>query len=482
MDIQTSSPSRPLPSVKISFLIPVFNEIRTIRTLLRSVQEAPLPGAREIIVVDDCSTDGSREFLVEFARGHPEVVLVLHERNQGKGAAIRSAIERITGDWAVIQDADLEYNPKDIQLLMVPALEGIADVVVGSRFLTGQYRRAMLFWHTLANGFLTTLTNVLCDLNLTDMETCYKLVRADILKSLNLRSRGFDFEPEIIVKLARWGARIYEVAISYRGRTYAEGKKIGAKDALQAIGALLKYRFFDPRYCRPEEFLVLQAVYRAKRFHAWLFSQFAPYLGQEVLEAGSGIGNLTELALSRPRLLSLDQNPAYVKRLHQRFGHLDNFSVRQADLRQRDAVMAAIENQPFDSVFCVNVLEHVENDTEVLRNFNAVLKPGGYAAVVVPCDPSLYSDLDRHLGHHRRYTPADLQRKMTEAGLSVVQCRGFNRTGGLAWRISGKILRKKTLTAGQMTLFELAMPLIRLLEPIPFHSPNSLIAIGRKPA
>ncbi|MDX9975043.1 MAG: methyltransferase domain-containing protein, partial [FCB group bacterium] len=365
--------------------------------------------------------------------------------------------------------------------LLVPVQEGVADAVFGSRFLTGRYRRAMFFWHTLANKTLTLASNMLNDLNLTDMETCYKLVRADILKNLVIRSKGFDLEPELTAKLARWGARIYEVPISYRGRTYAEGKKIGPKDALMAFSAMVKYRFFDVQYCRHDGFVILQSLRRARKFNRWLFTQIERFLGDEILEAGCGIGNLSELMLNRKRLVCIDLDDFYVDRLGQAYGYLSNFSVERADLTSANDLQKAIDNRPVDSVICLNVLEHIEADQEVLSHLYDVLKPGGRAVVLVPHDPSLFCGIDETLGHFRRYTRKELSAKMEEAGFKVVKCWGFNRFGAVGWRISGKILGKKTISPLQMTIFEFLMPLVRLLEKFPFHSHNSVIAVGEKP-
>lgn len=466
---------------KLSILIPVYNEIRTLRPLLQSVLNTPLPCERELVIVDDCSTDGSREYLEEFAANNRQVRLVLHQLNKGKGAAIRTAIEEFTGDWAIIQDADLEYDPADYEALLQPVLDGLADAVFGSRFLVGKYARAMFFWHSLANKFLTISCNILTDLNLTDMETCYKLIRGNILKELNIRSRGFDLEPELTIKLARWGARVYEVPISYRGRTYAEGKKIGARDAVQAFLAMLRYRFFDSHYCKHDGFMILQAVRKARKFNRWLFSQFSEHLGEEVFEAGCGIGNLTEQCLNRRRLVCIDYEDFYVDRLQQAYGQLQNFSVSQADLTELKTLEEAIDDKPVDSAFCINVLEHIEDDELVLRNFLKILKPGGRLVILVPHGPQLYSAVDKTLGHWRRYTFDDLATKMKEAGFEIVETKGFNRVGGFGWRVSGQILKKTTLSAGQMTLFEWGMPAVRLAEGIPFHTFNSVICVGRKP-
>ncbi len=219
--------------------MPVFNERATIREILAKVKAVDVD--KEIIVVDDGSRDGTREILQEMAPGDDSLKLILHERNQGKGAAIRTGLGHVTGDLVVVQDADLEYEPEEYKTLMRPILQGKAVVVYGSRFL-GEHR-AMYFWHAVGNNFLTLLTNILYDSTLTDMETCYKMFKAEVIKSLNLKAMRFEFEPEVTAKVLKRGIRIYEVPISYAGREYSEGKKITGFDAIDAITTLLKYRF-----------------------------------------------------------------------------------------------------------------------------------------------------------------------------------------------------------------------------------------------
>ena len=230
--------------MRLSVIVPAYNERATVEQLLRRVAAAPLPAGveREIVVVDDGSTDGTRELLGELAeRAEPAPFrLVLHERNRGKGAAVRTGLAAGAGDVLLIQDADLEYDPREYPRLLQPILDGEADVVFGSRFLGGPHR-VLFFWHYLGNRFLTTLSNMLTDLNLSDMETCYKVFRREVLDGLDLRSNRFGIEPELTAKVARRGARIFEVPISYRGRTYAEGKKIGWKDGVAAIWSILRY-------------------------------------------------------------------------------------------------------------------------------------------------------------------------------------------------------------------------------------------------
>ena len=229
--------------MKLSIVIPVYNERHTVELLLKRVEAVPYD--KEIILVDDASTDGTREILERLAHDHGDQVrLFLHTRNRGKGAAIRTAIEHVTGDIAIIQDADLEYDPKDYPALLEPILEGHADVVFGNRFHGGSHR-VLYFWHYVGNRFLTNLCNMMTNLNLSDMEVGYKVFRTDVLQCLRLKSDRFGIEPELTVKVAKLGCRIYEVPIAYHGRTYAEGKKITWRDGIAALYCILRFRLFD---------------------------------------------------------------------------------------------------------------------------------------------------------------------------------------------------------------------------------------------
>lgn len=227
--------------MKVSVVVPVYNEVRTIKEILSAVQAVPLE--KEIIIVDDGSTDGTRSCLQEMSR-EKDVKVLYHDRNQGKGAALRTGFGAATGEVILIQDADLEYDPLEYPGLLAPIREGKADVVYGSRFLSGPHR-VLFFWHYAGNRFLTLLSNALSNLNLSDMETCYKVFRREILDDITIKSQRFGFEPEFTMKVAKKKLRIYEVSISYHGRTYAEGKKIDWRDGVKAIFALLWFRFFD---------------------------------------------------------------------------------------------------------------------------------------------------------------------------------------------------------------------------------------------
>ncbi len=230
-----------MKKIKLSVVMPVYNEKDTIKEIIAKVQSEKTE--KEIIMVDDGSSDGTIDILHEI-EGKSDLKIIFHEKNMGKGAALRTGFKEVTGDIVIIQDADLEYDPAEYSKLIAPILEGKADVVFGSRFL-GETHRVLLYWHYIGNKFLTALTNFLTNLNLTDMETCYKVFRSSILKDISFKSNSFNFEPEFTVKVAKKGYKIYETAISYSGRDYSEGKKIGWKDGFIAIYTLFKYRFFD---------------------------------------------------------------------------------------------------------------------------------------------------------------------------------------------------------------------------------------------
>jgi glycosyltransferase involved in cell wall biosynthesis len=233
---------------KLSILIPAYNEGKTIHLILDKIKCVILPEIqKEVIIVNDCSSDNTEEAILSYISNNPDLDIQYHchKTNQGKGAAINSAIKNFTGDYAIIQDADLEYDPNEYPLLLKPILDGFADVVYGSRFIGGKPHRILFFWHSIGNKWLTFLSNMTTNLNLTDMETCYKLFKKDIIKSIEIKESRFGIEPEITAKISKIeGIRIYEVGISYYGRTYEEGKKIGWKDGFEAIWCILKYGLF----------------------------------------------------------------------------------------------------------------------------------------------------------------------------------------------------------------------------------------------
>ncbi len=233
--------------MKLSIIMPVYNEVAYIERIIERVRAVKLPDGveRELIIIDDGSKDGTRDKLASLP-AQPDTRVIMHERNAGKGAALHTGFAAATGDFVIVQDADFEYDPAEIPRLLKPVLEGNADVVFGSRFISGESRRVLYFWHSVINRYLTTLCNMFANLNLSDMEVCYKLIRRDLLSKIRFKEKRFGFEPEVTIKLARLKPkpRFYEVGISYYGRSYAEGKKIGAKDGFRAIYCILKYNLW----------------------------------------------------------------------------------------------------------------------------------------------------------------------------------------------------------------------------------------------
>src|SRR5579862_6511197 len=274
----------------LSILIPVYNERTVIERSLSLVLAAPLPENmdRELVIVDDCSTDGTSELLDRLAAKEPRIRLFRQTVNQGKGAAVRRAIEEARGDFCLVQDADLEYDPSEYGKLLKPLLEGHADAVFGSRYMAGEQSRILPFWHSMINKGLTLVSNMFCNLNVTDMETCYKVFRTDLLKSIPVRSNRFGFEPEIVMKSAKRKLRIYEVPISYHGRTYEEGKKIGWRDGVRALGVILKFWLIDDLYATPYGRGVLNNLTGTPQYMSWLARVLRPYLGDSVLEIEIG--------------------------------------------------------------------------------------------------------------------------------------------------------------------------------------------------
>jgi SAM-dependent methyltransferase len=468
----------------LSILIALFNEEEFIDSLLSRVIDAPLPAGlvSEIVVVDDGSSDGSVDIVLEKARYHPgRIRLIRHATNQGKGAAIRTALEHATGEYGLIQDADLEYDPADYPKLLKPLLEGKADAVYGSRFVTSGERRVLYFWHALANGILTTLCNIVADLNLTDMETGYKAFRLSLLRSIPLRSSRFGIEPEITIKLAQRQARIYEVPVNYHGRTYEEGKKTGFTDVVDALVVILKFAVWRDVY-RDNGAAILDAMAQTPHFNRWLASVVSPYLGCRVLELGAGIGNLTlHLAKKRKLYVATDIDAEHLRRVKRRFQQWPNILTAKCDLQNADD-FKELQSARVDSIICLNVLEHVADDGQALRNIHSVLEPGGRAVILVPQGKSLYGTLDQVLGHFRRYSETELQSRLLTAGFSVERIFGFNRITRPGWYVNGRILKRKGFGRFQLWIFDRLVWLWRRIDQLLPWKPVSLVAIALKRA
>ena len=465
--------------MKLSVVMPVYNESKTIREIVRRVLDVPIE--KELLIVDDGSTDGTRDILRELD-GKDGIRVFLQPVNQGKGAAVSVGFRHAEGDVVVVQDADLEYDPNEYPRLLAPIADGHADVVYGSRFLGGGARRVLYFWHTVGNRFLTLASNMFTNLNLTDMETCYKMFRREVVQSMRIESSRFGIEPEITAKVARRGYRIFEVPISYYGRTYEEGKKIGWKDAVSAIWTIVKHSTREAEDPRNVGHVTLARMGKLEPYNRWLADRFRGAVGQRVLEIGAGFGNMTRQLVGRELVVASDLDPVALEYLRGTFR--DEPGVRVASYRfplsggERDE----IRSLGIDTVVCLNVLEHIEDDAGTLADFYAMLPPGGRMVLVVPALAKLYGTLDEHLHHFRRYEKDELSEKVRAAGFTLEDCRFLNRPGILGWYVNGKILKRRVLPSGQLAAFRLMLPLLRREETTPPPTGMSLLAIGRKGA
>ena len=468
--------------MKLSILIAVYNERYLVGELVRRVLAAPLPEGmdRELVIVDDGSTDGTRTVLSRLAARHPDLVRYTeHDENRGKGAALRTAIALADGDFCVFQDADLEYDPRDYEALLEPLLSGVADVVYGSRFMPSRRRRVLYFWHSLGNRFLTQLSNVFTNLNLTDVETCYKAFRTEILKTIPVRSDDFRVEPEITAKVAKRGLRVYEVPVSYDGRTYLEGKKIGWKDGVRAVFVILKYWLVDDLYDEKTGHEILSNLSRAHRFNRWMADVIRPELGHSVMEIGAGIGNLSLQLMPRERYVATDFDDLYLNVLRNAAMNTVGMEVARLDATDRQAYEPYLGE--IDSVVCLNVLEHISGAKAALENFFEVLKPGGRLVLLVPQGQWLYSPLDEALDHVKRYSAAGLRTELAAAGFEVEKVFGFDRVGVVGWAIDGKILRRTLMPKFQLKAYDSLVWLWRGLDRwLPWHG-LSVIAVATKP-
>ena len=459
----------------LSVVMPCFNEAATVEAALRTVLASPWTA--EVIVVDDGSDDGSADLVAGVT--DPRVRLLRQPHNQGKGAALRRGFIEATAQYVIVQDADLEYDPAEYGRVLAPLLDGAADVVFGSRFHSSAPHRVLYYWHSVGNRLLTTLSNMTTNLNLTDMETCYKAFRREVIQSVDIEEDRFGFEPEITAKVAAAGWRVYEVGITYHGRTYAEGKKINWRDGVHALWCIGRYGYPRARRRRgrggggarpPAAFseadaelaATLDNLDDATHYASWIVDLVRPYVRGDVCEVGSGHGTLTTLLAPLgqvDRVVACEPSDRAVEVLDDRVAGDSRVEVVHGDFD------IAAKDRSFDSVVVVNVLEHIEDDAAAMAAFAASLREGGHVVVFAPAFEALYSEFDGRIGHYRRYRKSTLTALMMRAGLEVVEARYVNTVGAAAWWLFARKLGRVPTTSPLVRVYDrVVVPLLRRME------------------
>ena len=484
--------------MKLSVVVPFYNELRTLPTVidrLLAVDFGALGLETELIFVDDGSTDAGRTLLDPLPRS--DVRLIVHPANRGKGAAVKTGLEAASGDLLCIQDADLEYDPRDLPALIEPILDGDYEVVYGSRFKGSA--AGLYYTHRVANRMLNLMVNVAFNRYLSDVYTGYKVFTRKAFRGLELTARTFTVEMELTAHFLRKGLVIFEVPISYRARTYSEGKKIHFRDGFLAAGAVARYRLRRPpertgpaAHGAPDHPGVMRAVEggatihargledlaAAHRYRRYLHGLLAPYLGRSVLEVGAGLGDFAGQLLDRDRLVVNDNDPICVRALDERFADRPGVEVVAAD------VLRLKVEPPVDSVVALNVLERLEDDVAGLRAMAGAAVPGGRVLLVAAAYPSLAGAYDDALGNRRRYTPDSLRGAVRAAGLVPEVVRPVNLLGGLAWWAAVRVGRQARPTPTLVGLYDrLVVPAERALERrLQPGFGQSILCVARVPA
>jgi len=484
--------------VKLSVVVPFYNELRTLPTVidrLLAVDFAALGLETELIFVDDGSTDASRSLLDPLPRD--DVRLIVHDRNRGKGAAVKTGLEAASGDILCIQDADLEYHPADLPALVQPILDGEFEVVYGNRFKGSA--AGLYYSHRVANRLLNLMVNVAFNRYLSDVYTGYKVFTRQAFQGLHLTARSFTIEMELTSHFLHRGLVIFEVPISYRARTYAEGKKIHFRDGFLAAGAIVRYRLRRPpggdlgpasRRAPDSPGIVrsldggatihtrgLEDLAAAERYRSYLYDLIAPYLGGSVLEVGAGLGDFSALLADRERLVVADGDPVCQRALEERVGHLPGVEVVAGD--PGDLKVAT----QVDTVVAVNLLERMADEVKAVRAMGEAAVPGGRVVLVVPGFPQLAGAFDQALGHGRRYTTEALRETVEAAGLEPELIRPVNFLGGVAWWAAVRVGRQGRPTPTLVRLYDrVVIPAERLLERR-FHPRfgQSVLCVARVP-
>jgi len=471
-----------LPST-LSVLIPVYNEQSFLSRIVERVLAAPVPGnmKKELVIVNDASTDRTSNVIQDLCARHPEIRVFDQPYNQGKGAAIRRAIKEMSGQYAIIQDADLEYDPNDYMAVLQPLVHGLADAVYGSRYASREMRRIVHYHHKLGNLFLTHLSNWATGLDLTDMETCYKAFRAELLKSIPLQSNRFGIEPEITAKLAKRGAVIYEVPISYHGRRYDEGKKIGWKDGVSAIWTIFKYRLIDDCYEPEADTPKRQMMAYARNYTQWVGQMVRSRCGERILELGAGDGNVSRFLPQREKLVVADDNPRHVMVLQNQFDGNQTVDVVHLDVTFPDAVSKFSQNNQFDTIVYLDQLAKSEDERAILENIRHLMTPDGKLILTVPLGKWLFGSVDQSVGRVKRYCKREILALLEQSGYRILEYRSFNALAVPGLLINSKIVRSQKLGKLQLKLYHTFVPLFARFERIlPLPRANAFIVASPK--
>ena len=400
--------------------------------------------------------------------------VLLNDKNRGKGYSVRRGFSEVKGDIAIIQDADLEYYPDEYGLLIGKITDGKADVVYGSRFMGA--RRIFFFYHYLGNKALNTIANILYNTYSSDLMTGYKAFRADIIKRFDLRANRFGIEAEITAQVFKRKLRVYEVPVSYNGRSYDEGKKITWFDFFHALYWLFRCRLTT--YDMGEN--TLYSMRLMKNNNKWIFDKMSGYIGNNVLEIGSGIGNISKFIISMGRsVIVSDIKLSYIEYLKTRFSGNPKVKIVKFDAAQ--PVPHEISSSKIDTVTCINVLEHIEDDKSALNNINGILEKDGRLILLVPAFNILFGETDKQVEHKRRYGKKELKSKLESSGFEIELLDYHNLFSTLGWFINGKIFRRPTVSSLQATILDKLIPIIAFIEriiKIPFGL--SLFVICRK--
>ncbi len=462
--------------IKLSIVMPCYNERATIREILRRVSNLNVP--KEIIVVDDHSTDGTREILKKIEKdGQIEnLKIAFHEKNMGKGAALRTGFSMVKGEITAVQDADLEYDPAEIPKLMEPILDGRADVVFGSRFAGGSHR-VLFFWHMTGNKFLTFLSNMFTNLNLTDMETCYKVFRTDILKKIKLVSNRFGFEPEFTQKVARLGCKIWEMPVTYSGRDYTEGKKITWKDGIAALYTIVRHGLLDDTPPELSGFYTLQNLRRSEKASAFIYSAVKPYLGESIVEIGARAGHITRfLAQQGRKITACEGDPENFRTLEKLFKYHGDVTLLQSSMIEAVTKVNITQN---DTVVMINSPACTDDD-KLLSELSKNCPEGTAVVVTLPAHPSLFGALDRSLGYKRRYSKHDIKKLAEKYGFEIEIIKYFNSLSYVGWLAASKVLKRKKIGKFSIAMFNIILPFIKIIDSLRPPFGLSLLAVMRK--